>query len=68
MSIILQIDEEIAALKKKKADIQKKCNHPARTEEKWSISENIMTGREEQHGVYYTCQLCGHKWSEENKR
>ena len=64
MGIIAKIDKEIAALKKKKAAIQKKCSHPSTIKRPWYHEGNILTGRDDSSGVDYFCELCGAEWTE----
>jgi hypothetical protein len=67
MSIIKEIDDQIAALKKKKAEIQKKCSHPAVKSKTHYDDGNIMTGRDPSSWTDHTCELCGHQWQTEKK-
>jgi len=67
MSIIKQIDDQIAALKKKKAAIQKKCSHPAVKSKTHCDDGNILTGRDPSSWTDHTCELCGYQWQTEKK-
>lgn len=63
MNIIEKIDMDIAALHKRKADIQEKCSHPEVTTEYWTTDGNILTGRDPTAGYTNTCALCCKVWS-----
>ena len=67
MSIIKEIDDQIAALRKKKAAIQKKCSHPAVKSKTYCDEGNILTGRDPSCWTDHTCELCGYQWQTEKK-
>jgi hypothetical protein len=67
MSIIKEIDDQIAALRKKKAAIQKKCSHPAVKSRTYCDEGNILTGRDPSCWTDHTCELCGYQWQTEKK-
>jgi hypothetical protein len=67
MNVIDQIDDQIDALKKRKAEIQQACSHPDKRSVNKGDDGNILTGREESYWTDHTCNLCGHKWTTSQK-